>query len=120
MLFVGVFPVFFYIGFCACKWSAKAKIAKFLPDGVSLPHTKKHSCFYWLALQQILRYRPRVGHLSAVDQSQRRRPANQSEQIGLWFQTEGEQRCCSTGSMRKIKSFFNIKSWRHVTVETQI
>jgi len=34
-------------------------------------------------------------------------PANQSEQTGLWFQTEGEKRC-STGSMRKIKSFLNI------------
>ena len=47
-------------------------------------------------------------------------PANQSEQTGLWFQTEGEKRCCSTGSMRKIKSFLNIKAWRHVTVDKHI
>ena len=31
-------------------------------------------------------------HLEAVDQSQQSRPANQSEQTGLWFQTEGEQK----------------------------
>ena len=43
---------------------------------------------------------------------------NQSEQTGLWFQTEGEKRCCSEGSMRKIKSFLNNKAWRHVPVET--
>ena len=36
--------------------------------------------------------------------------ANQSEQTGLWFQTEGEKRCGRTGSMRNIKSFFNIKA----------
>ena len=46
------------------------------------------------------------------------RPTNQSEQTGLWFQTEGEKRWCSTGSMRKIKSFLNIKAWRHVPGET--
>ena len=45
-----------------------------------------------------------------VDQSQQSQPANQSEQTGLWFQTEGEKR-------QKIKSFLNIKAWRHVTVE---
>ena len=33
MLF-GVFPLS-----CACKWSAKAKIPEFPPEGVSLPHT---------------------------------------------------------------------------------
>ena len=38
---------------------------------------------------------------------------------GLWFQTEGEKRCCSTGGMRNIKSFLNIKACKHVTVETQ-
>ena len=54
-----------------------------------------------------------------VDQSQQSRPPTQSEQTGLWFQTEGEKRCWSTGSMRKIKSFLNIKAWRHVTGETQ-
>ena len=34
------FPVVVcYIAFSACKWSAKAKIHMFLPEGVSLPHT---------------------------------------------------------------------------------
>ena len=57
-------------------------------------------------------------HLSAVDQSQQSQSANQSEQTGLWCQTEGEKRCCSTGSVRQIKSFLNIKAWRHVPGET--
>ena len=60
----------------------------------------------------------RGGTSIVVDQSQQNRPDNQSEQTGLWFQTEGERRCCSTDSMRKIKSFLNIKAWRHVPVET--
>ena len=47
-----------------------------------------------------------MGHLLAVDQSQHSLPANQSEQTGLWFQTEGEKRY--TG--RIIKSFFNIEN----------
>ena len=55
-----------------------------------------------------------------VDQSQQSRPANQSEQTGLWFQTEGGKRCCSTGSMRKIKSFLNIKARKHGTVNTDM
>ena len=41
------------------------------------------------------------------------------ELTGLWFATEGEKRCCSTGSMRKIKSFFNIKAIKLVTVESK-
>ena len=36
-----------------------------------------------------------------------------------WLQTEGEKRCRSTVSMRKIKNFLNIKAWRHVKVEAQ-
>ena len=46
--------------------------------------------------------------------SQQSQPANQSEQTWLWFQTEGEKRC-----MRQIKSFLNMKSCKHVTVETR-
>ena len=61
-----------------------------------------------------LRYKTLYVIGSEVDQSQQSRPANQSEQTGLWFQTEGERRCCSTGGRRKIKSFLNIKAWRHV------
>jgi len=32
-------PVVCSKGFRACKWSAKAKIPVFSPEGVSLPHT---------------------------------------------------------------------------------
>ena len=32
-------PVGCYLGLSACKWSAKAKIPVFPPEGVSLPHT---------------------------------------------------------------------------------
>ena len=35
------FPVVFYIGLCACGRSAKAKIPKFPPEGVSLPDTPR-------------------------------------------------------------------------------
>ena len=33
-----------YIAFSACKWSAKAKIPKFHPEGVSLPHQLHVTC----------------------------------------------------------------------------
>ena len=39
--------------------------------------------------------------------------------VWFWFQTEGEKGCCSTGSMRKINTFFYIKAWRHVTVDEE-
>ena len=54
--------------------------------------------------------------LLAEEQS---RPANQSEQTGLWFQTEGEKRCCSTDCMREINTFLNIKAYKHVTVTVE-
>ena len=47
-------------------------------------------------------------HLLSVDQIQQSRPANQSEQTGLWFQTGGEKRCCSTGSMSQERHYILI------------
>ena len=67
---------------------------------------------YWLALQHMVCDRLRGG-TSLSGWPITTEPVS-AEQTGLWFQTEGEKRCCSTGSMRQIESFMNIKAWRHV------
>ena len=50
------------------------------------------------------------GSMGAAD----KRLISSDQTLKMVFNTEGEQRCCSTGRMRTIESCLNIKAWRHV------